>query len=402
MYAKRPRPPVRTLVAVVVCVLALGVVVATSAPWSHPQSAAAAADALANTAAEQKTLTIGPDDWITTRFTTKRSWTQNLTQAKLDRLSVQAAAETAAANSSGHYERAGGEPISAAEQAQIDRINARRIARLRAGVRIGSLPTTKITAWNISSYESTRAANGYGGGGGGNNAVEYGSAAEKQAGKILQRAGIGGLHADPVDYGGSEIADLPTRTVSDEADVEKLAATPTKMRAELATWKQSGSRLGDAKQGSPLDIFLKATGVVGSPYASSAQRAAAIRLIAELPGVTLSTDARDARGRAGLGMAIKIEGGTMQIVFDRSDSRLLGMQVTITDPEAFVGDSYAGSGKDRVRVIPPFDSATIGVSYEPVSVSHDGPPCGPTMCMARPGESLQSFQERRKAHMKTR
>lgn len=402
MFAARRRPPVRQTVAVAAVAVTLLAVVLTATLLDNQQSAQAAVGDLARTAAAQEPVLIGRGDWITTRYVTKRSWTQDLTQQKVDRLSARTAATMAAANASGHYMRANGKPLPAEELAKIARVNARRQATIRAGLKIDSLPTTHVVAWNTSAYTSTRDANGYGGGGGGNNSIDYQSPEQAQAGKILQRAGIGGRAADPVDFGGSEIADLPTRAVSDESDVASLSTSAVPMHDQLAAWKQSGGLPGDVKKGSPLDIFVKATGVVGSPSATPAQRAAAIQTIVALPGVSVDTAARDARGRTGLGMSIEIAGGTMQIAFDREDSRLLGMQVKITNPATFSGDSYAGSGKDRVRVIPPFDSATIAVSYDPVKITHGDPPCTPESCMAKPNETLESMQRRMKAAARSR
>lgn len=397
MFAKRSRPPLRPIVAMAVCTLTLVIVVAALMPWTRPQSAEAAVDALARTASEQKTFVLGPGDWITTRYTTNRSWTQDLTQEKLDRLSARAVAVSVAANGSGHLMRTGGGTLTAAELAKVDRLNERRLDRLRAGVKLDELPTTQITAWNTSSYASARNARGGGSGGGGNNVVEYESPEQKQAAAILQRAGIGGRAADPTDFGGFEIAELPNSAVSDQADVEMLATAPEKLRTQLAGWKQSGLPRAEAPKGSPLDIFVKATGVVNSPYATPAQRAAAIRMISALPGTTIARDAADAKGRVGLGISMTIAGGAMQIVFDEDDSRLLGMQVRIDDPEAFVGDSYAGSGRDRVAVIPPFDSATIAVSYEPWMVTDGAPPCSRDLCVGGAAESRQLLQRRIRA-----
>lgn len=403
MLAGRPRRPKRPLIAVAASVLALVVVAATTIPWSSPQSAAAAVDALAQTARAQKAVVLKPDDWITTRYTTKRSWTQELTQEKLDRLTARAVAATAAANASGHYMGADGRPLPAAELAKISRANQRTLDRIRAGVRLADLPTTHVTAWNISSYTSSRNARGLGGGGGGgSNTVEYGSPEQKRSGLILQRARIGGRAADPTDFGGFEIADLPNQVIADEADVARLSAVPAAMRAELTSWKQAAALPGKVRRGSTLDLFTKGTGVVGSPYAAPAQRAAAIRMIAMLPGVTIEREAEDATGRDGLGMSIAIDGGEMQIVFDEGDSRLLGMQVKIDDPEGFVGDSYAGSGKHRVAVVPPFDSATLAVSYRAAEISRGGPPCTPESCLVMPGESLQRSQERVNEAVKSR
>lgn len=394
MFAARTPGRGRLVAAVAICLLAIVGVIAVMSPWAHTQSAEAAVDDLAQTAAAQPTLKIGPRDWIITRYTTLRSWTQDLTQEKLDQLSARSAAVMEAANSSGHYMRANGSPISKSEQAKIDRANQRHADRVRAGVKLSDLPTTHVTAWVEAPYQEAHSASGIGGGGGGSNDVHYESADQKAAAAILQRAGIGGRNADPTDFGGSEIASLPARAVGNQNDVEGLSKDLGQMRAQLTKWPATGGLGEDIEAGSALDLFAKTSGVVSSPYATPEQRAAAIRLVASLPGVTIDQHAKDAKGRAGIGMSMDIPGGTMELIFDQSDSQLLGMLVKIADPKAFVGKSYAGSGKNRVDVIPPFDSATIAVSYQKPTVSRGGPPCTPTFCVGGRAEMSPSFLKR--------
>lgn len=370
-----------------IAVVAIAVI--AFSPWAHTQTAEAAVDDLVKTAATQPTVKIGPHDWIVTRYSTLRSWTQNLTQEKLDRMSANTAdAAEAASGSSLHFGRSS---VSKAEQAKIDRMNQRRIERIRAGVKISDLPATHITYTNEAPWTSARNAEGLGGGGGGNNEIRYGSPEEKAAGNILRRAGIGGIHSDPVDLGGFEISELPLRAVGDESDVEKLGDYPERMKAQLTKWKvPPGS---DAKAGTPNDLFVKAAGVVVSPYATPHQRAAAIRLVAGLPGVELARSARDSKGREGVGMTLPIRGGRMQLVFDTDDARLLGMQTEVDDPKAFIGKAWAGSGHGRVRLLPMFDSATIGVSYEPIEV-RDGPPCSKNFCVGAGADIPQTLRDR--------
>lgn len=378
MFARRRRARRGPVLAIAAAsVVAAVAIVAAVAPWGGAETAAAAIDELAYTAAAQTPAKIGPHDWIVTKYTTERAWTQNLTQEKLDSMSARAAAVMSAANSDGHFLRS--TPVSSSAQNIADRANERRLKRVRAGVKLSDLPATHITARNTASYVNARTASGIGGGGGGNNVITYDSPEQKAAGNILQLAGIGGNRADPVDFGGAEIAQLPLLAVSNEFDVEKLSADLTKARSELAKWKTPPGI--DSPAGSPSALFAKASGLVISPYATPEQRATVIRLVATLPGVKLEREARDAKGREGVGMEMAIRGGKMQLVFDTDSSQLLGMLVTIEDPAKFVGDSYAGSGKSRVKVVPPFDSATIAVSFDPWTISHGSPPCTPSFCM---------------------
>lgn len=395
MFTKHRTTHRRSLIAAIACLLLAAGVVVMLAPWAHTQSAAAAVDELASTAAAQPTVKIGPRDWIVTNYTTVRSWTTDYTQEKLDLFSSNAVATSEAANGSGHFLRAGGGSISRAKQRAADRMNQRRIARVRAGVKIEQLPVTHVTARNESTYTSARDARGFGGGGGGNNTILYDTPEQKAAGKVLQRAGIGGLHADPVDMGGFEIADLPTRAVGDESEVERLSSDPSALRTQLADWKALPEL--DVSAGAPQDLFVKGAGVVLSPYATPARRAATIRMIAALPGVSIDQSASDPKGRAGVGMTLPMRGGTMQLVFDTDDSRLFGVQMKIDDPVEFVGEQYAGAGRDRVDVLPRFDSATIGVSYAPVEVKRDGPPCTPTFCTTGPHPSRSLLKRMREA-----
>lgn len=384
------RPGLVAVAAAALAALAAVVVVAVS-PWTHTQSAEAAVDQLVKTAAAQPTVKIGPHDWIITKYTVLRSWTQDLTQAKLDAITANLLAAANVPETS-HVFHADGSPETKKERAATDRANQKRIARIRKGVKISELPTTHIEYTNEAPWVSARSASGGGGGGGGSNVIHYGSPEQKAAAKILKRAEIGGLASDPGDMGGSEVADLPLRGVSDEADVEKLSPDATTMRRQLAGWK---GPLGlDEKAGSPRDLFIKSAGVVLSPYATPGQRAAAIRLTATLPGVQLAREAQDSKGRKGVGMSLPAPGGTMQLVFDTDSSQLLGVQTKVDDPVKFIGNSYVGFGKDRVRLIPRFDTATIGVSYEPVTVKRDGPPCSRSFCIGGGGPWAEKSMKR--------
>jgi hypothetical protein len=386
MFARRRARRGPLLAIAAASVVAAVAIVAAVAPWGGAETAAAAIDELTETAAAQTPAKIGPHDWIVTKYTTERTWSQNLTQEKLDAMSARAAAVMSAANSGGHLLRSDNTPASKSVQDLADRANERHLKRVRAGVKLSELPATHISARNTASYVMARTASGIGGGGGGNNVITYDSPEQKAAGKILQLAAIGGNRADPEDFGGSEIAQLPLRAVSNEFDVEKLSTDLTKARSELAKWKTPPGI--DSAADSPGALFAKASGLVSSPYAMPEQRATVIRLVAALPGVKLEREARDAKGREGVGMEMAIRGGKMQLVFDTQSSQLFGMLVTIEDPAKFVGDSYAGSGKSRVKVVPPFDSATIAVSFDPWTISHGKPPCTPSFCMNPSPEQL--------------
>jgi hypothetical protein len=101
---------------------------------------------------------------------------------------------------------------------------------------------------------------------------------------------------------------------------------------------------------------------------------------AELPGVAIDSDAKDSRGRAGLGLTLGIRGGTQQVVFDQGDSRVLGMNIVITDPTKFQGRvTYAGAPRG-FRVMPRYDTGSIQVSYDPTIVTRGEPVCHASFC----------------------
>ncbi|MFT4050160.1 MAG: hypothetical protein QM648_10045 [Solirubrobacterales bacterium] len=401
MFASRSggRSRTRMVAAFAVCLLALVPAVVVLSPWTHTQSAQAAVDQLAETAADQPTMKLGPRDWIVSHYTARYSWIQDLTQERLDTLTARALAVAEMPGNDGHYLRRNSDnkPISDAEADAINRKQQRRIDRIRDGVKLDELPATHIEAWNESPYTQVRSTTGIGGGGGGNNTIHYGSPQQAAAGKILQRAGIGGVNANPTDFGGMEISSLPAQAIGDESSVEGLSTEPDRMRDQLA---KSGAIVGLSerpKAGSTLDIFGKTAGVVFSPYASPQQRAAAIRLAASLPGVEIDQHARDSAQREGIGMALAIPGGSMQFVFNEADSRLLGMVVQIDDVKTFVGDSYAiGKDHKKIPVLPPYDSATVAVSYDALTISRGAPPCKPTFCMTGPHPSKAELERMRR------
>lgn len=395
--ARHSRRAVRAAIAgALVLALSVAVVFAVaSRPGGNSQEAMAAAVVrLADVAEHQRPLGAKlRKQWVVSFADTRTSWTQHLTQARLDQLTANATAIINLRNS-GHMGRAVYDKrLSKRELARQKRLQAQAQARadapVLAGVKIDELPARDVTIVALSRNVAYRNWRGSGGAGGvapqemparmHGGRPQYGSPAQARAARILQRAGIGGANANPTMFGGYESALAPTFDAPQPQRVKSLSSDPARLRLQLTELEHR--RVGpftDTESPAQM-IFAAAAAVVSSPYARPAVRAAAIRLIAGLPGVT-AAHASDERGRAGLGLSMAVDGGTRQMVFDQSDSRLLGINQSVTDPAGFLGHSYAGGGRHRVKLIAPFDSATIDVSFDPWIVTRGRPICRASFC----------------------
>jgi hypothetical protein len=374
--------------AALLLVLVIGILF--SPGTSNEDAMAAAVSRLANVAEHQRQIDAnGSHQYVVSYFRTRVNWTQALSQERLDELTRNQVQLIDLRNSGGMGDRIYlSRKLTPAERRKQER-DAKRIqdrvdARIRAGVKLESLPSSVVVATIAARNVAYRDRHGAGGSGGlrsGRDAgVRYGSAAQSRTAKILQRAQIGGLYANPVMWGGFEEAAGPTFGAPRPEIVKSLSGVPSELLDQLRRLEPDGlappGRKLDRRHG---DVFSSVAAIVGSPYASPKVRAAAIRLAAELPGV-VAAPARDERGHPGLGLTKPIPGGTKRLVFDQSDSRLLGIDVIVDDPDKFGGSHWAGAGKSRIRVLPAFDRGSISTSYDPWIVTLGRPVCHATFC----------------------
>jgi hypothetical protein len=351
---------------------------------------AAAVERLANVAEHQRQIEAnGRKQWLVSYFQTRSTWTQNLTQARLDELTANQVAMIKLRDAGYMGRVIYSKKLSRAEvrrqKRSIAKLQARTDAPVKAGVKISELPATTIVSSSMLHQAYYFDVLGRGGGAGGglpnqpeDNRPKYGSPAQARAASILQKAGIGGNRANPSFMMGMMSAVEPASNQPKPAIVKSLSSDPESLRKQLVRLNLTGTQ-GVSDGAKPIALFKRAATVVSSPYTPPPVRAAAIRLIADLPGVTASP-ATDERGRPGLGLTKAVPGGTRQLVFDQNDARLLGMNIRITDPVKFEGRSYAGGGKHRVKVLPLYDAGVIAVSYDPFIVSSRKPECHSSFC----------------------
>jgi hypothetical protein len=354
---------------------------------------AAAVARLANVAEHQRQIEAnGRRQWLVSYFQTRTNWTQEVTQAKLDALTANQVAmiKLRDAGYLGHITYS--KKLSPAEirrdKRSLAKMQARSDAPVIAGVKISDLPATTIAVsatLHQAYYFDVLGRTGGAGGGLPDHPEDgrptYGSPAQKRAAKILEKAGIGGNRANPGFAMGMISAVEPASNQPKPAIVKSLSSDPESLRKQLVRLNLAGAQ-GDSDGAKPIALFKRAATVVSSPYTPPSVRAAAIRLIADLPGVT-AAPATDERGRAGLGLTKTVPGGERKLVFDQKDSRLLGQNIRITNPAIFEGRSYAGGGKHRIKVLPLYDAGEIAVSYDPFIVSSREPRCHAMFCPSR-------------------
>jgi hypothetical protein len=112
----------------------------------------------------------------------------------------------------------------------------------------------------------------------------------------------GKASASPLNSG-DKVFDLAGRNVS-VADLRRLPSDPNRLRARLlATYEGHGTESDD-----PMDrtawLFTVTAGMVTDMPVSPAVRAAAFRMLADMPGMRVIPDARDALGRTGTAVAM--------------------------------------------------------------------------------------------------
>jgi hypothetical protein len=374
------------LATVLTCLVAAGLAMLPRGSSGNAEAAALAR--LTNVAENQRQLNAkGRNLYVLSRFTTTSTWTLAIKQSRLDELTRNAVAMIDARTAHPSYRRvypAGHRP-SRAQRRRSARLLAqaqkRSDDRVRRGVKASDLGVSKLTISQrlpIVSWQNDRGEGAAGGSSGGS--TSYGSPAEKRAAGILGRAQLAGLGANPIDFNGFEYAWQPISFSLRGAQLKALSDDPATLRRQLAQNPSRRIREDDQYQpGSPRAVFIAATTVLSSPYAAPRVRAAALKVAASLPGVEVTIGAHDARGRVGVGLTQEIRGGRQQLVFDQNDSRVLGMNLTVTNPLAFQG-RVTVDGARGLRVLPRYDSGSIRISYDRPIVTRGEPVCHASFC----------------------
>lgn len=137
---------------------------------------------------------------------------------------------------------------------------------------------------------------------------------------------------------GDKVFDLAGRNVS-VADLRKLPADPKRLKARLlATYEGHSTEAESDPMSATVWLFSIGSGLVTSMPVTPAVRAAAFRMLADLPGIRVINGVRDALGRTGTAVAITsaISGGGVledRLVLDVSSSTALAQESFVLKPD---------------------------------------------------------------------
>lgn len=331
-----------------------------------PEATAVAIEDIAKLAARQsgQVESLAPGQFLLSRHTTVASITTTYDQRVLDALMARAA--------------------TAREDSQPDRqffvgTSPRRIERLRelesrrrreaARIDAAELPTRTVTVRYSSEYASWVDEAHRGGGGelpGGD--IAYDSARQRRAASRLREAGIidGLAELNQVTVA-SEIGRFDNFTWSSA----EIRAMPTEPRALERELKSKPLPRPLVRVSRPVhddeELFHVAIGILRSPFASPDLRAATVRMIGAIPGVETADRAEDARARAGFGVTLTTVPTRPQLVVDREDASVLGVNYRIDEPSKLKTEG--------LRVLPFADGARVSTSFVPALVVEGEPVC---------------------------
>lgn len=307
---------------------------------------------------------LGPGQFLLTRYTTVSSVKTIFTQRKIDRLaaSIESAASRIAL-------RRGYLPGAAKSQDQRTRdVIGRREQGARA-LRINELPAKTVTVTRRSG--TVEWIDRYHKGGAGdlpNAKMVYRSVAQRRTAKILFRAGIpdGVPELERVTVA-SEVGRFDAFSWPSSA-IRKLPADPTRLAVTL---RHKPLPFPLVRDGRPAvgdeELFHVAIGLLRSPFALPRLRAAVVRMIGKIPGVKVSDRAKDVRSRSGYGVTLSTSVPEPELVIDRRDSQVLGVNYRLDQPAAL---------KIRdLSVLPLADSARSGMAFDPTLVVRGAPVC---------------------------
>lgn len=307
---------------------------------------------------------LGPGQFLLTRYTTVSSVRTKLTQRKIDRLA--ASIESASSRSA---VRRGYLPGAVKTRRQRMRdVIARRERAVRA-LRISGRTAREITVTRRSGTVEWIDRSLKGGAGDLPNAnTVYRSAAQRRAATQLRRAGVpdGVSELERVTVA-SEVGRFDEFSWPSNA-IRKLPADPTRLAVTL---RHKPLPFPLVRDGRPAvgdeELFHVAIGLLRSPFALPRLRAAVVRMIGKIPGVKVSDRTKDVRLRSGYGVTLSTSVPEPELVIDRRDSQVLGINYRLDQPAAL---------KIRdLSVLPLADSARAGTAFEPTLVVRGAPVC---------------------------
>lgn len=196
----------------------------------------------------------------------------------------------------------------------------------------------------------------------------YGSADERRTVRLLRRAGV--------EDGLSELMRV---SVSSEAmrfadftwpgkELGTLPENPRALQRALRIKRLPVSLVGGGRAATDTrELFFVAVGLLRSPLASPQLRAATVRMLGDLHGVDSVSRSRDVLSRPGIGIRLSGQAMIPEIVVDRADSRVLGVNFSI--------GRRSELRRRGLRFLPHATTARAGVAYQPAIVVRGAPVC---------------------------
>lgn len=256
-----------------------------------------------------------------------------------------------------------------AEQVERDRRAEARRKREIESLTADDLPAESVTAKRKS--ESVEWMDGEHVGGESqlpNTTVTYGSPDQAATAAKLRLAGVDSgfdelaLSTVNTDVGRFDRFTWPSDEVRElPADPEALATRLRSKPLPFPLVRDGRSVSGDE------ELFHVAIGLLRSPFAKPALRAATVRMIGGISGVKVADSAKDAQARAGFGVTLTNAVPRPELVIDKRNSSVLGVNYLIDRP-----DRIQGANADVLRHA---DKARASTVFEPALVVDGAPVC---------------------------
>ncbi len=307
---------------------------------------------------------LGQGQYLLSRFATVAEMSTTYDEATLAALLAGADASSGAAEPDRAY-------FGDATNTRIerDRRAAARRKREVESLTIDDLPAKIVTAERKS--ESVEWMDGEHVGGESqlpNTAITFGSRDQAATAAKLRLAGVGGgfnelaLQTVNSDVGrfdrftwpSDEVRDLPAEP---EALAKRLRSKPLPFPLV-----RDGRSVHDDEE-----LFHVAIGLLRSPFAKPSLRAATVRMIGGISGVTVAESAKDAQARNGFGVTLTNAVPRPELVIDKRNSSVLGVNYLIDRPDRLKAE--------ELKVLPHSDSARAGTVFEPALVVDGAPVC---------------------------
>lgn len=364
---RRHRPSARVLlpaagIAGLILLLAVSLQLGTGAR----EATAADIEDIADLAERQRgqVESLGHGQYLLSRFATVAETTTTYDDQTIQRLRD----DLAAPQADDQPERAYFDGITADEVESGRRAGARRRHEIEK-IGVDDLPAKTVSV-SRRSESAVWIDGNYDGGSGELPEVSttYASATQRATAMKLRLVGIGNAFAElsrlTVD---SEIGRFDRFTwPSDE--IRELPADPAALAQALRSKPLPYPLVRDGR--SVVDdeeLFHVAVGLLRSPFASPELRAATVRMVGAIAGVEVRDEVKDVRLRRGFGVTLATAVPRPEVVIDRNDSHVLGVNYAIDRPAEL---------KDKeLTELKHADKARIGTAFEPAVVIEGAPVC---------------------------